>query len=113
MDDADVEVRQVLAEQGEQLVDQRLEARGDLAGLQLVVDGEQGRVLRVQRRQQRHGDPAVEATAPAGEHADGVAVLQQQLGVLAHQQLDAADDRRAGEMEDADGPRAVVRVTGS
>ena len=30
-------------------------------------------------------------------------MLQQQLGVLAHQQLDAADDRRAGEMEDTDG----------
>ena len=56
MDDADVEAGQVLAEEGEQLVDERLEALGHRAGLQLVVDGEEGRVLGVQGREEGDGD---------------------------------------------------------
>ena len=57
----------------------------------------------VQGWEQGHGDLAVEAATSAGEDPDGVAVLQEQFGMLAHQQLDTADDGRAGEVEDADG----------
>ena len=47
------------------------------------------------------GTLAMEPSATAGQHPHGVAVLQQQLGVLADQELDAADDGRAGEVQDA------------
>jgi len=69
----------------------------------LVVDDEQGRVLGVQSRQQGHGDRAVECAAPPGQHPDVVTVFQHELGMLTHQQLDAADDWRAGEMKNPDG----------